>query len=67
MAMAREDVVSVLGPIGETLIAEVIATGSSVEELREAWAWLNGDKALMNERRPLPGTRAGRLARPAGS
>ena len=29
--MAREDVVSVLGPIDETLIADVIATGASPE------------------------------------
>jgi len=57
MAMSREDVVSVLGPSDETLIAEIIATGASLEELREAWAWLNGDEALMSEGRPLPGTR----------
>lgn len=57
MAMTREDVVSVLGPSDETLIAEITATGASLEELREAWAWLNGDEALMSEGRPLPGTR----------
>ena len=61
MTMAREDVVSVLGPADETLIAEVIATGASFEELREAWAWLNGDEALMNQGRPLPGTRVAAL------
>lgn len=61
MTMARADVVSVLGPVDETLIAEIIATGASVEELREAWAWLNGDEALMNEGRPLPGTRVAAL------
>jgi hypothetical protein len=43
------------------LIAEVIATGASFDELREAWAWLNGDEALMNEGRPLPGTRVAAL------
>lgn len=59
--MAREDVISVLGPIGETLIAEVIATGASIDELREAWGWLNGDEALINEGRPLPGTRVATL------
>ena len=61
MTMASEDVVSVLGPVDETLIAEVIATGASFDELREAWAWLNGDEALMNEGRPLPGTRVAAL------
>ena len=61
MTMASEDVVSVLGPVDETLIAEVMATRASFDELREAWAWLNGDEALMNEGRPLPGTRVAAL------
>lgn len=61
MAMAREDVVSVLGSVDEDLIAEIIATGASLEELREAWAWLDGDEALMSEGRPLPGVRIAAL------
>jgi hypothetical protein len=28
---------------------------------REAWVWLNGNEALMNEGRPLPGTRVAAL------
>jgi len=59
--MTRDNVVSVLGPVDETLISEVIATGASPEELREAWAWLNGDEALMGEGRPLPGARIAAL------
>ena len=35
MTMARADVISVFGPVDETLIAEVIATRASFEELRE--------------------------------
>jgi hypothetical protein len=54
MTMTREDVTSVLGPVDETLIGEVIASGASLEELSEAWAWLSGDEALMSEGRPLP-------------
>lgn len=42
-------------------MAEVIATGASFDELREAWAWLNGDEALIDEGRPLPGTRVAAL------
>jgi hypothetical protein len=61
MTMVRKDVVSVLGPVDETLIAEIIATGASFDDLREAWAWLNGDEALMSEGRPLPGTRIAAL------
>ena len=59
--MVREEVISVLGPVDETLIAELIATGASLEELREAWAWLNGDEALMSEGRPLPDARVAGL------
>lgn len=55
--MVREEVISVLGLVDETLIAELVATGASLEELREAWAWLNGDEALMSEGRPLPDVR----------
>lgn len=61
MIVARDDVISVLGRVDETLIAEVIAIGASIDELREAWAWLNGDEALMNEGRTLPGTRVAAL------
>ncbi|WP_312857946.1 hypothetical protein [Mesorhizobium zhangyense] len=39
------------------MVAEIVATGASADELREAWAWLNEDEALMGEGRPLPGTR----------
>jgi hypothetical protein len=42
-------------------IAEIIASGASLEELREAWAWAFGDEALMSQGRPLPGTRVAAL------
>jgi hypothetical protein len=61
MAMTREDVVSVLGPVDEVTIAEIIQTGASVDELREAWAWAFGDEALMSEGRRLPGTKVAAL------
>jgi hypothetical protein len=61
MPMTREEVTSVLGPMDEATIAEIISTGASLEELREAWAWAFGDEALMSEGRPLPGTRVGEL------
>ncbi len=61
MPMTREEIVSVLGPTDETLIADILSTGASFEELREAWLWLNEDEALMSEGRPLPGTRVAEL------
>jgi len=59
--MTQEEIVSVLGPTDETLVADILSTGASFEELREAWAWLNGDEALMGEGRPLPGPRVAEL------
>ena len=63
MTMTRQDVVSVLGRVDEVTIAELIASGASLEELREAWAWAwaFGDEALMSQGRPLPGTRVAAL------
>jgi hypothetical protein len=61
MPMTREEVGYVLGPIDDATIAEIVATDASLPELREAWAWLNGDEALMSEGRPLPGTRVAAL------
>ena len=61
MSMTREEIVSVLGPTDETLVADILSTGASFEELREAWVWLNEDEALMGEGRPLPGTRVAEL------
>jgi hypothetical protein len=61
MAITREQIVSVLGPVDDELVAELMATGASPEELREAWGWLASDEALMGAGRPLPGTRVGQL------
>jgi len=61
MAITRGEIVSILGPVDDEVVAELIATGASAEELREAWGWLHNDEALMNAGRPLPGTRFGRL------
>ena len=61
MPMTREEIISVLGPSDETLIADILSTGASIQDLREAWAWLNEDEALMGEGRPLPGTHVAEL------
>ena len=59
--MTRDEILSVLGPVDDDFVAELMATGASGEELREAWNWLHGDDALMGEGRPLPGTRVAEL------
>lgn len=54
---ARNEVLSVVGLVDEILITEIIAPGATPGELNQAWAWVNNDKALMNEGRPLPSGR----------
>lgn len=61
MTLTREEVLSVLGPTDDITIADLMATGASFDELREAWAWLHNDEALMGEGRPLPGSRVAAL------
>ncbi|MBZ9887182.1 hypothetical protein LB559_04370 [Mesorhizobium sp. BR1-1-3] len=59
--MTRQEVLSVIGSADDITVAEIIATGASIEELREAWAWAFADEALMGQGRPLPGTRGAAL------
>ncbi|HEV7436028.1 MAG TPA: hypothetical protein VGO22_14305 [Pseudorhizobium sp.] len=62
MTITRDEIRDVLGPVGDTLAAEIAATGASHKELSEAWAWVNNNEALMNEGRPLPAGRVAELA-----
>jgi len=59
--LTREDVRAVLGPVDDSLVAEILGTGASPEELAEAYAWFTNDEALMNAGRPLASSRVGRL------
>lgn len=54
MTMTSEDVIAVLGPVDETLLANIIATGATAAELAEAFAWINSEEALIGEGRRLP-------------
>ncbi|KWV57721.1 hypothetical protein AS026_30950 [Rhizobium altiplani] len=53
MTMTSDDVIAVLGPVDETLVAEIIATGATQAELAEAFAWASNDEALLGEGRRL--------------
>lgn len=54
MPMTSNDVIAILGPSDETLIADIIASGATQAELAEAFAWANNDEALVGEGRRLP-------------
>ena len=58
--LTRKDVTAMLGELDDDVIAEIIASGATLEELAEAHAWLANDEPLMNAGRPLP---SGRVAR----
>ena len=57
-ALTKEAIQRVLGPVGDTLAAELVATGATEAELAEAWAWVSSDEALINEGRAYPGPRS---------
>lgn len=61
MTITSDDVIAILGPVDETLVAEVIATGATRAELAEALAWASNDEALIGEGRRLPGGRVAAL------
>ena len=61
MTLTHEDMASVLGPVDDTLKAELMATGATLAELEQAWAWISSDEALINEYKPLPTGRVAQL------
>jgi len=47
---------SVVGDIDDTALASIVATGASVEEFEEAYAWAQGESDVVGEtERPLAG------------
>lgn len=59
--ITREAVRQVLGPVGDSLAAELVGTGATEAELRDAYAWVTNDETLVNEMRPMPSGRVAEL------
>lgn len=59
--VTRDDVVSAIGPVEDVIIADIIGTGATVNELAEAQAWIANDEPLMNDGRPLASGRVREL------
>jgi len=51
--ITRDDVIKAIGSADDVTIAQMIATGATVEELAEAQAWMANDEPMMNSGRPL--------------
>lgn len=60
--LTKEQITGVLGPVDNMLAAEIAATNATEGELREAFAWVNDDEALVNDFRPMPKGRVAELA-----
>lgn len=60
--LTREEVRAVVGPVDDLVVAEIIGTGATREELAEAQAWAVNGEAMLNEGRHLPsGGRIGKI------
>ena len=59
--ITRDDVIKAIGAADDVTIAQIIATGATVEELAEAQAWLANDEPMMNSGRRLATGRAREL------
>jgi hypothetical protein len=59
--LSKDDVAAVLKPAEDTVVARILATGATKEELTEAWAWIQNDEAMMNAGRALPCGRVGQI------
>ncbi|WMT88103.1 hypothetical protein NO932_05705 [Pelagibacterium sp. 26DY04] len=54
MALTREEIERLLGPIDNQLAAEIAATDATAADLAKALAWLQSDEALVNDGDHLP-------------
>ena len=60
-SLTGKDIAALFGDLDDVVVADIIATGATAEELAEAHAWLANDAPLLNAGRPLPGGRVARL------
>jgi hypothetical protein len=60
-SLTHQDVTAMLGDLDDVVVAKIIASGATAEELAEANAWLSNDEAMLNAGRPLPHGRIARL------
>jgi hypothetical protein len=59
--ITRDDAIKAVGAADDVVIAKIIGTGATIDELAEAQAWVANDEPLMNAGKPLPSGRIGEL------
>ncbi|MCG7358122.1 hypothetical protein MHL39_15935 [Roseomonas mucosa] len=60
-ALTGEDVRSILGTVDNDLMARILATGATRDDLAEAYAWLSNDEAPINSGQRLASGRVAEL------
>jgi hypothetical protein len=60
-ALNRDDVIAILGPVDDFVVAEIIGMGATAGELAEARNWTANDEPPMNAGKPLAEGRVVRL------
>ena len=53
LRITRDEIIKAIGSADDVTIAQMIATGATVDELAEALAWLANDEPMLNSGRPL--------------
>jgi hypothetical protein len=59
--VTRDDIIRAVGPVDDMVIAEIIGTGATADELAEAQVWIANDEPLLNAGRPLASGRVRQL------
>jgi hypothetical protein len=58
---SRHDVIAIAGALDEVVISNILAMGTTTEELAEAQAWVANEEALLNAGKRYPAGRAKRV------
>jgi hypothetical protein len=61
MALTRQEIVERIGPVDDLVIAAIVESGATREELDEANAWIANDEPLINSGRRLATGRVGQI------
>jgi hypothetical protein len=59
--MTADEATSIVGPIDERIVADIVASGASIGELSKAWFWLNADESLIGAGLPSPSGKVAEL------
>jgi hypothetical protein len=59
--LTSESIRRIAGTVDEKTAADILALGATEDELLEAVTWVRADDAMMDNLRPLPSGRVGRL------